>query len=60
MFRRPEVLTQGEVVAAEVQLKALQRHGLELVDPKGDLKTYSHVRPFHSSLYLGRCLRLFL
>ncbi len=34
MFRAPEVLTEAEVVEAEAELKALQRHALELVDPK--------------------------
>jgi hypothetical protein len=34
MFRLPEVLTAAEVVEAEAELRALQRHALELVDPK--------------------------
>jgi hypothetical protein len=34
MFRPPEALTEAEVVEAEAELKALQRHALELVDPK--------------------------
>ncbi len=34
MFRAREVLTEVEVVEAEAELKALQRHALELVDPK--------------------------
>jgi hypothetical protein len=34
MFRPPEVLTEAEVVEAEAELRALQRHALELVDPK--------------------------
>ena len=32
MFRLPEVLTAAEVVEAEAELKAMQRHALELVD----------------------------
>jgi len=35
-FRPPEALKEAEVVEAEVELKALQRHALELVEPKGD------------------------
>ena len=34
MFRSPEVLTEAEVVEAEAELKALQRHALEVVDPE--------------------------
>jgi hypothetical protein len=34
MFRPPEVLTELEVTEAEVELKALQRHALEVVDPE--------------------------
>jgi hypothetical protein len=34
MFRLPEVLTEAEVIEAEAELRALQRHALELVDPK--------------------------
>ena len=34
MFRQPEVLTEAEVVEAEGELKALQRHALEVVDPE--------------------------
>ncbi len=34
MFRRPEMLTQAEVVEAEAELRALQRHALELLEPK--------------------------
>jgi hypothetical protein len=33
MFRPPEVLTEAEVVEAEAELRALQRHALEVVDP---------------------------
>jgi hypothetical protein len=36
MFRLPETLTEAEVVEAEAELRALQRHGLELVDPKAE------------------------
>jgi hypothetical protein len=32
MFRPPEVLTEAEVIEAEAELKALQRHALEVVD----------------------------
>lgn len=34
MFRPPDVLTEAEVVEAEAELRALQRHALEVVDPK--------------------------
>jgi hypothetical protein len=36
MFQLPEVLTEAEVVEAEAELKALQRHSLEVVDPKAE------------------------
>jgi hypothetical protein len=34
IFRPPEVLTEVEVNGAEAELKALQRHALEVVDPE--------------------------
>jgi hypothetical protein len=35
MFRRsPEALTETEVIEAETELKTLQRHALEVVDPE--------------------------
>ncbi len=34
MFRPPEVLTEAEVIEAEAELKALQRHALAVVDPE--------------------------
>jgi len=35
MFRRPpEALTEIEVIEAEAELKALQRHALEVIDPE--------------------------
>jgi hypothetical protein len=34
MFRPPEVLTDLEVIEAEAELKALQRHALEVIDPE--------------------------
>jgi hypothetical protein len=34
IFRPPEVLTEVEVNEAEAELKALQRHALEVVDPE--------------------------
>jgi hypothetical protein len=33
MFRQPETLTEAEVVEAEMELNALQRHALAVVDP---------------------------
>ena len=33
ILRPPEVLTEWELVEAEAELKALQRHALEIVDP---------------------------
>jgi len=36
MFRSPEVLTEAEVVEAEAELRALQRHALEVVDPEAE------------------------
>ncbi len=35
MFQLPEVLTEAEVIEAEAELRALQRHALEVVEPKG-------------------------
>ena len=32
IFRPPEVLTESELVEAEAELKALQRHAFEIVD----------------------------
>ena len=34
ILRLPEVLTESELVKAEAELKALQRHALEVVDPQ--------------------------
>jgi hypothetical protein len=34
IFRRPEVLTEVDVTEAEAELKALQCHALEVVDPE--------------------------
>ena len=34
IFRPPEALSEVEVIEAEAELKALQRHALELVDPE--------------------------
>ena len=34
MFQLPIVLTEAEVIEAEAELKALQRHALEIVDPE--------------------------
>jgi hypothetical protein len=34
IFRPPEALSEAEVSEAEAELKALQRHALELVDPE--------------------------
>jgi hypothetical protein len=34
ILRSPEALTESEVVEAEAELHALQRHALELVDPE--------------------------
>jgi hypothetical protein len=36
ILRPPEVLTEAELVEAEAELKALQRHALEIVDPETD------------------------
>ena len=33
LLRPPEVLTEAELVEAEAELKALQRHAMETVDP---------------------------
>jgi hypothetical protein len=33
IFRLPDVLTAAEVIEAEAELKALQRHALEVVNP---------------------------
>jgi len=34
ILRPPEVLTESELVLAEAELKALQRHAFEIVDPQ--------------------------
>jgi hypothetical protein len=34
MFQQPQVLTEAEVIEAEAELKALQRHALAVVDPE--------------------------
>jgi hypothetical protein len=34
IFRPPEVLTELEAVEAEKELKALQRHAFEMVEPE--------------------------
>jgi hypothetical protein len=36
MFRSPETLTEAEVVEAEMELKALQWHAQEVVDPEAE------------------------
>ena len=33
ILRPPEVLTESELVEADAELKALQRHAFEIVDP---------------------------
>ena len=35
ILRSPEVLTEAELAVAEAELKALQRHAFEIVDPEG-------------------------
>jgi hypothetical protein len=35
MFRTPEALTEAEVIEAEVELTALRRHALEIIEPEG-------------------------
>ena len=34
ILRPPEVLTEAELAAAEAELRALQRHAFEVVDPE--------------------------
>jgi hypothetical protein len=34
ILRQPEVLTEAELAAAEAELKALQQHAFEVVDPE--------------------------
>jgi hypothetical protein len=34
MFELPKVLTEAEVIEAEAELKALQRHALEVIGPE--------------------------
>jgi hypothetical protein len=36
MFQLPKMLTEAEAIEAEAELKALQRHALEVVDSKAD------------------------
>ena len=38
IFRPPEVLTEVDVIEAEAELKALQRHALEVVDPEAECR----------------------
>ena len=38
MFQLPKMLTEAEVIEAEAELKALQRHALELVDPEAEFQ----------------------
>ena len=43
MFQLPKVLTEAEVIEAEVELKALQRHALEVIDPEAEsLESHRH------------------
>ena len=37
MFQLPKVLTEAEVIDAEEELKALQRHAFAIVDPKMEI-----------------------
>ena len=37
MFQLPKVLTEAEVIEAEAELKALQRHAQEVIDPKAEI-----------------------
>jgi hypothetical protein len=37
MFQLPKVLTEAEVIEAEEELKALQRHAFAIVDPKMEI-----------------------
>jgi hypothetical protein len=36
ILKSPEVLTEADVVEAERELRALQRHALEVIDPEAD------------------------
>jgi hypothetical protein len=36
ILKSPEVLTEADVVEAEAELRALQRHALEVIDPEAD------------------------
>jgi hypothetical protein len=36
ILKSPEALTEADVVEAEAELRALQRHALEVVDPEED------------------------
>ena len=38
MFQFPKVLTEAEVIEAEEELKALQRHAFAIVDPEVDFR----------------------
>src|SRR5262245_16217776 len=40
IFRPPDVLTEIEVTEAEAELKALQRHALEVVDPEAESSVF--------------------
>src|SRR5262245_16919840 len=36
ILRSPEALTEADVVEAETELRALQRHALEVIEPEAD------------------------
>jgi hypothetical protein len=36
ILKTPQVLTEAEVVEAEAELRALQRHALEVINPRAD------------------------
>jgi hypothetical protein len=36
MFQLPKALTEAEVIEAEAELRVLQRHALEVVDPEAE------------------------
>jgi hypothetical protein len=47
LFQLPKALTEAEVIEAEAELKALQRHALEVVDSEAESQARSASFPRH-------------
>ena len=53
IFQLPKVLTEAEVIEAEAELKALQRHALEVVDPKAETQPLTNVHCYSNRTNAG-------